>query len=390
MVLLVLCQFGVAAQSKPIEGPLLLNENIQIESTVAVNALYNFEFKKADKEFKWMKYKYPKHPMPFFLLGFSAWWKTVPAENSNREQDKVIIGYLDSCIYFCEELLDKDEKDIDAIFFLSASYGFLARIYSDQKSYRKATFAGKNALKYLEKGKEYLDLSPEFLFGDGLINYYLEWIKENYKFLRPVLFFFPNGDKELGIKQLEEAGRNAFYTRTEAQYWIMYIYAREEVDYKKAFPVSQYLYQTFPNNAYFARYYAQLCWSSARYDESEKASLAILKGIEEGKVGYEEVGGRYASFYLAFINRAIKRDIPESKKYYKKCIDFAEKVKAFDSGYYKFSHIYLARFAMKEEDEENAKKYYRKYMKIEKNRKDPKYREAKEYLKKHTTKKEKK
>lgn len=360
---------------------LLNNLRIQIEATTALNALYDFDFKTADKEFAWLRYKYPEHPMPYFLLGFSEWWKTVPYENTNREHDKRIVGYLDSCITKSKTLLKEDEKNLDAIFFMSASYGFLARIYSDQKSYRKATFAGRNALKYLEMSKEYLEMSPEFLFGDGLINYYTEWIKENYVMLRPILMFFPDGDKDLGRQQLEEASNSAFYVRTEAQYWLMYIYAREEYDYDKAFPIAEYLSNTFPNNAYFARYYAQLCWSKGKYEECEVVSKRILEGIDQGKEGYEEIGGRYASFYMAFISRAVKRDSAQAKVYYKKCIEFAEAIKAYDSGYYKYSHIYLARFAVKEGDVATAKKHYKRYVKVESNRKDAKYKEAKKYLK---------
>ena len=57
----------------------------------------------------------------------------------------------------------------------------------------------------------------------ALYNYYAEWISENYAILRPVLMFFPDGNKELGIKQLKTVANNAFYTRTEAQYFLMRI-----------------------------------------------------------------------------------------------------------------------------------------------------------------------
>jgi hypothetical protein len=50
--------------------------------------------------------------------------------------------------------------------------------------------------------------------------------------LRPFLILFDKGDKERGLEQLREVAHNAFYTRTEAQYWLMRILFTEENDYQ--------------------------------------------------------------------------------------------------------------------------------------------------------------
>ncbi len=108
-------------------------------------------------------------------------------------------------------------------------------LYSDRKDYTKAAFAGKDALKYLEECRGRDDLSPELLFGDALFNYYAEWVPENYPMLKPIMMMFPDGDKKLGIEQLKTVARNAFYTRTEAQYYLMRIAYFEENDIQHLF-----------------------------------------------------------------------------------------------------------------------------------------------------------
>jgi hypothetical protein len=45
------------------------------------------------------------------------------------------------------------------------------------------------------------------------------WIGEEYPWLRPVLFFFPKGNRERGIAQLRQVGQTAFYTGTEANFF---------------------------------------------------------------------------------------------------------------------------------------------------------------------------
>ena len=57
---------------------LLMDMNVQSECTDAVNDMYNFKFEKAEKQFQILKLKYPDHPLPYFLMGLSTWWKMMP------------------------------------------------------------------------------------------------------------------------------------------------------------------------------------------------------------------------------------------------------------------------------------------------------------------------
>ena len=54
---------------------LITDITVQIEATQALNDLYNFKFEKAEQQFRWFKQKYSWHPLPYFLLGLSEWWK---------------------------------------------------------------------------------------------------------------------------------------------------------------------------------------------------------------------------------------------------------------------------------------------------------------------------
>lgn len=366
------------AQLKQDIPRLLSDMNVQIESTQAVNDLYNFKFDKAEKQFKWLKHKYKWHPLPYFLLGLSEWWKIVPNVEETKYDNK-FIAYMDSTILLAEKLYDIDETNVEASFFLSAAYGFKGRLYSDRKSWGKATSAGKSALKYLDISKSQNDLSPEFLFGDALYNYYSVWVPENYPLLRPVLMFFSKGDKDLGIKQLKEVANNAFYTRTEAQNFLMRILAVEENNASSALPVSEYLATTFPDNAYFQRFYARLLYATGRQSMTEKVSLDILDKIEKGMIGYEATSGRYASFYLGQIYE-MNRDYEKAKKYYSMAIGFGEEIEAHESGYYLYSLLGMAKIADKEKDKSTAKKYFNLVKKHAK-RKHPAHKAAREYLK---------
>ena len=201
---------------------------------------------------------------------------------------------------------------------------------------------------------------------------------ENYPALKPLLWFFPKGDKALGLKQLKEVSYNAFYTRTEAMVWLMRILNSYENDQFQALNISKYLIESYPDNPYFHRYYARILYSVGRYAECEPVCLAILHRIDSGMLGYEATSGRYAAFFLGQIYEARKK-WDESKQYYQLCIDYAEQINAVESGYYLYSLIALGEINEQQGNKREAKRYF-KEAKDKADRKDEAFKDAKRRL----------
>ncbi|MEO9485809.1 MAG: tol-pal system protein YbgF [Ekhidna sp.] len=357
---------------------LLINPFIQIESTEAINSMYNFEFEKAHSHFNYLQKQYPWHPLPYLLKGLNYWWRIVPNYN-NQEWDEEFLAYMDTTKFLARNI-QENYNEIEGSFFLAAAYAFEGRLYSERREYRKAAISGSKSLKYLGECQGHETYSPELLFGDALFNYYAEWIREEYPLLRPIMIFFPNGDKKKGIEQLKEVARNAFYSRTEAQYYLMRILATEENDIVGALQVGQYLNSQFPNNAYFHRYHARLLYQSGRYAQVEKVSLEILNRIDSAQIGYEANSGRYACFFLGHVNEIRKKYVP-AKDFYKRGLVYAEEAGATKMGYYFYSLLHLGQIAEKEEDLELAEEYYKRVKKGAK-RKHPASVSARKRLKK--------
>ncbi|MGA0556119.1 tetratricopeptide repeat protein [Larkinella sp. VNQ87] len=356
---------------------LLKHPGVQIESAEAINSLYNYKFYEADKEFRWLRTRYPDHPMPYFLMALAEWWKIVP-NTENTDFDDKCLAYLDTTITKAEKLYDLKEDKVEASFFLAAGYGFKGRLYSERKKWTKATWAGKNALKYFEKCKGNGDLTPELLFGDGLYNYYAQWIPKNYPALKPILMFFPKGNKAQGIQQLEKTANNAFYTRTEARYFLLQIYSMEN-EYGKAYDLAKYMWQQYPDNPYFERYYARTAFVRGYTNEATAASNSILNKIERGMDGYEGVGGRTAAYILAYTNHHYTRDLAKAKQYYQKTIDFAKQTNSYDAAYYWASVLSLGKIAAAEKNYDQAQTYFKEVL-DKADRKSSQHKEAKEGL----------
>jgi len=336
---------------------LLENPKVQIESTQALNDMYNFKFDKAEQQFRWIKQKYPWHPLGYFLQALGEWWKIMP-ELENDSLDEKFYSYIDESIRVAETLHLNKEYQVEAAFFLAASYGFKGRLLSERSSWTKSAVSGKAALNYMDETRDKGGLSPELLFGYGLYNYYAEWIPENYPILKPILWFFPDGDKDLGVKQLNEVTRNALYTRVEAAVFLSRILYSDNIDRDQSAQINEYLAEQYPDNPYFQRIYARTLYSSGKYKESEDLSREILRKVEAGYPGYGPKTGRYVCFFLGQI--AESRGSEEvAQDYYERTIKYGNKEPGGPTaGYYLYSAYKLAIFADLRGDDDAFDSYY--------------------------------
>ncbi|UOG74078.1 tol-pal system protein YbgF [Hymenobacter tibetensis] len=359
---------------------LLLNPDIQMELDGAVHNLYNSKHDQAEKQFRSLRRRYPQHPMPYFLMGLSAWWKIMPSNVTNTIYDKSFFAYMDTAITKGERLYDLDNKNYEACFFLAAAYGFDARLHAERHDLRKATISSKRALDYLDKSKEANGLSPEFLLGQGLFNYYAAWISEEHPWLRPILLLFPKGNRQLGMQQIKNVADNGMYAGPEAKFFLMKILGSErENKSADALVVARQLATTYPDNGYFQRYYAMMCFNNGEHRRCEQVSLDILDKLNRGMPGYEGFSGRYATYYLGWLNQNKYKNSTKAKDYFQRCVVFSEATGQTGVGYYVHANYNLAKIADEENNVGAARRYYQ--VVVEKaERKSDIYLEAKDYL----------
>ena len=375
-----LADVEVAPSAVDTRGWLLLDKDIQTELDGAVHNLYNFKYDKADKQFRSLRRRYPQHPMAYFLLGLSTWWKIMPSNTANHQYDKLFFAYMDTAITKAQVLYDADHQNYEASFFLSAAYGFDARLHAERRDWRKATVSSKHSLTYLQKSREANGLSPEFVFGEGLFNYYAVWIAEEYPWLRPILLFFPKGNRKTGMAQLANVARLGFYTGTEARFFQMRILASErENKTEEAMVVSRGLTKDFPDNACFARSYATQCFTEGDFPDLERTSRDILAKLSKGLPGYEGFSGRVAAYFMGYVMQTRYRDYAKASDYYQRCLVFSESVSQTRGGYYLFSLSNLGRIAAAQRNVEEARRYYEQVQQ-QADHKSEAYKEARAYL----------
>ncbi len=365
---------------------ILTNLDIQIEATAAINKMYDFKFDDAEKEFNWLVQEYKNHPLPIFLKGLSLWWKIdaysgLSDKNKNyklKKLDDDFLDVMDESISISKSIY-KNGNQIDGAFFLAASYGFKGRLLSERKKWRSAALAGFNALKYLKEIRQDKLMIPEISFGNGLFNYYSVWISNRYPILKPLVKLFPDGDKLKGINQLKSAARNSFYTRTEAQTFLVRIYSGEN-NLRDATFLSKYLFETFPDNSIFHRYYTQLLYRSSNFFMCKEESLKIIDNYKNRKFGYYDNDVRLAHFYLGEIFLSEKK-IDEAILSLRNSLEFASKFKDNKMGYTVYSNYLLGKIYYERGDMDQAKEFLKGVLKTSKRNNDLNTR-SRELLKK--------
>ena len=388
LLLFIVCSNINLYSQKDTSKSILSDIDIQIESTDAINKMYNFNFDEAEKEFTWLIDEYKNHPLPIFLLGLSKWWRIEAEVNQGIESegeakqknnlDNQFLLLMDKSILLSKKIYEDGNK-IDGAFFLAASYGFKGRLLSERKNWRKAAFSGKNALKYLKEIRKEDYLIPEIAFGNGLFNYYSIWISDKYPILKPIVSFFPKGNKIRGIEQLDNAAKNSFYTRTEAQYFLMRIFS-EENKLSKALQISNYLHNTYPMNSIFHRYYTQLLYRLGYFDECEIQLNELFKNYFNNILGYNVNVIRNAHFFKAEIERK-KLNIESAKENYLKSIEYSIQMKNQRLGYTLYSYYYLGKIEYDNRNFKTSKQYFKRVIRLSK-RKEKINIDSRNYLRK--------
>ncbi|MGE5811324.1 MAG: hypothetical protein ACM339_07470, partial [Ignavibacteria bacterium] len=221
--------------------------------TRGIKEIYNIQFEDAEKTFRTIIADFPEHSSGRFFLAMIDWWK-IMLNPDNESYDDIFFQKLEDVIYQCDEILDKDPKNIDALFFKGGAVGFRGRLRAFRESWIKAADDAREALPIVQRASELDPDNVDVQLGFGIYNYYAAVIPEEYPIIKPLMIFFPSGDKEKGINQLNNTAMKGKFAKYEARYFLMTLYFNYEDNPYKAAEYASMLNSDFPNNPVFQRW----------------------------------------------------------------------------------------------------------------------------------------
>lgn len=326
------------------------NESKQL-ITKGLDKLYNYEFKEADGYFQQIKAKYPKHPVTPLLSAFQLQWQNIPIEQNPKLLEQYIV-LLEKCQSIAETMLNDPSKKAEAIFFLVASHGYVALVLNHKKEQVKAANEARKAYSYLKDGKQLIEKNPEFLFTSGLYNFYRIQYPETHPIVKPVMVFLDEGNKKLGLNQLEQAVQKSVFSRIEAAYYITGVNLKYESNYPKALIYSTWLYDKYPNNTLYLMRHTESLIMSGKFDEAKPL-------IQDLKKNRDKVYVLAGILFEALVYEKDNKNDRLAAETYLNVIKMQQN-NAFTKDYYAMAYAGLARISIRSGNNKRAEDLYKR------------------------------
>ncbi len=278
-----------------------------------INQIYGIEFDKAEKTFDTVEKEYPTHPSGKFFKAMITWWRILLNLDDESMDDK-FYDQLEEVIDQCDEILDKNDKNVDAMFFKGGALGFRGRLRAIRESWFKAALDGKDGLALVFKAYADDPKNVDIQLGFGIYHYYADVIPQKYPAVKPFMIFFPKGNKEQGLKELENVAWNGRYARIEARYFLLTLYFQFEENMTETAKWANYLLHDYPNNPMFERYKGLVYIKQNDYKTASITFHDIYYKCNRGMPGYNDRFKREATYYIG--NDFFIRNMPDSAAYY--------------------------------------------------------------------------
>lgn len=331
-----------------VSAQILTDTSIQPTVLAAVEANYNYDFREAEEQIKKIKAKYPNHPLATMLSATGMYWQYLPIAD-NPKASAQYVALLNLCIGQAEVLAKTNETE--ATFFLLACHSFLAMQEADKEETLKAVGQAKKTYSYMKTGMKMVERNPEFYFSTGLFNYYIEQYPADHPIVRPFMFFFQDGNKKTGLQQLEIGAKKATFTKTEAAYYLVYIFLKHENAYQKAHQIAIQLHEKYPNNALYETRLAESLLFLGKYDEAQ----ILIKNLLNKP--FKVINTSAQIFEGLVQEKKFKNDKIATEIYQKALLNKPNK--RFTADYHGLAHCGLARIALRNNNPALAKKHYK-------------------------------
>lgn len=344
---------------------LFLASNLQSQTlsrdeqiSKGIDYVYQLKFDSANAIFQTFIDNDSKDPTGYFLQSMAEWWR-VFINKQDESKDDYYLSKVDKCIELCDEKLDKNENDDWVLFLKGGVIGYRGFLKSIRESWLGAVNDGKEGLSLLQRSFELNPQNKDAIFGVAIYNYSAEYAGERYPFLKPLLIFFPKGNKSLGLDQLRDCSVNAKYSQTEAKYVLCYVNLVYERNYGESERYALMLNAMYPQNPVFEKFLGRSYVGLAKFNESITTWRDVLAKGDSNFFGYNTKYVRQeASYYLAVSYLNTLR-AEESEKYYNETIKLCNELdKDKETAYKVFSHLGLGMLSDRKGNRPEALKYY--------------------------------
>jgi tetratricopeptide (TPR) repeat protein len=305
--LLLVTVSAVKAQQPPTSSPEL-TDKAQLDSLrrSGIEALYNLDYDKAQKDFKEIVRLYPTHPAGPQLLAARLWIKTLYesrrlqsslyssqsfySSGDDKVDSKIISEFRNltrEAKRLAEVRLKQNPKDIEALDWLAAIQGLKA---SFEEAVERRHFAAlKDGDDAVDRHREVLKLDPTFIDAGltvGLYEYVVGSLPLPIKVVAGITGF--RGSKKRGLAMLERVTKEGTWSRDDAKTLLIVLYTREK-RFTDALSHARELSAKYRRNYLFRLEAADALVSQAEVERKNKNIEAAVKAEREAFTTFDDL-----------------------------------------------------------------------------------------------------
>ncbi len=307
LILLLAATFGVTAQ-QPSSPWLTDAERARFEELrrSGLDALYNIDYDKAQRDFKEIVQLFPNHPGGYQLLAARVWIKTLYesrrlqvslysnesfyTNGDDKVDPKIVTEFRNltrEAKRLAEAKLKQEPKNIEALDFLANTEGLKA---SFEEAVERRHFAalrdGNDAVSH---HREVLKLDPKYIDAQitiGLYEYVVGSLPLPVKILAGATGY--RGSKKRGLAMLEQVAKEGRWSQDDAKTVLVLLYTREK-RFAEVVKLTRELSAKYPRNYLLKLETADALVSLASVKRKEKDLAGAVQAEKEAFATFDEV-----------------------------------------------------------------------------------------------------
>jgi tetratricopeptide (TPR) repeat protein len=307
LALLLVTVVAVEAQ-QPQTIPPAASDNAKLDALrkSGVEALYNLDYEKAQKDFREIVQLYPNHPAGPQLLAARVWIKTLYesrrlqstlyssesfySSGDDKVDPKVITEFRNltrEARRLAEARLKQNPKDQEALYWLGAEEGLKASF--EEAVERRHYAALKDGNDSVDHHRDLLKLDPNAIDAAitiGLYEYVVGSLPLPIKVVAGITGF--RGSKKKGLAMIERVATEGNWARDDARTLLIVLYTREK-RFNDALTHARELSAKYPRNYLFRLEAADALVSQAEVERKKKNIEAAVKAEREAFATFEDL-----------------------------------------------------------------------------------------------------
>ena len=304
LVLLLAVAFSASAQQ-----PWLTDaerERFETLRRSGLDALYNIDYDKAERDFKEIVRLMPNHPGGYQLLAARVWIKTLYesrrlqsslyssegfyTNGDDKVDPKIVTEFRNltrEARRLAEAKLKQEPKNIEALDFLANTEGLKAAF--EEAVERRHFAALRDGNDAVDRHREVLKLDPSYIDAQitiGLYEYVVGSLPLPVKILAGATGY--RGSKKRGLAMLEQVAKEGRWAQDDAKSVLIVLYTREK-RFADVLKLSRELSAKYPRNYLMRLETADALVGLAGQKRREKDTAAAVQAEKEAFAVFDEL-----------------------------------------------------------------------------------------------------